>query len=120
MRFSTIFATLATVGLAAAQEAARFGFVNVSPSTVPIGGVSTICLDFMNSSLIHRTFQTINVHYNATTAHKAGINPKFVDFYIQGTFKDTGNQTPRLYLSRNDFGPTQVFLDTSSPVRCLR
>ncbi|KAF9266016.1 hypothetical protein L218DRAFT_956982 [Marasmius fiardii PR-910] len=97
MRFTAAFTVLATtLGLAAAQEAARFGSVDVNPNTVAVGG-------------------TLNIHYNATTATAAGYHPLFVDFALQGKF-DNGNDTPRLQLSRNSFGPNDVILDASLPL----
>ncbi|KAG7094909.1 hypothetical protein E1B28_005715 [Marasmius oreades] len=97
MRFSSTFVALAaTFGLVVSnplevrQEAARFGSVNVNPSTVAPGG-------------------TLKIRYNATTARS---HPLFVDFSLQGKF-DNGNDTPRLVLSRNDFGPNEVILDAN-------
>ncbi|KAK7058667.1 hypothetical protein VNI00_002303 [Paramarasmius palmivorus] len=97
MRFSTVFAALATAGFAAAtplesrQEALRFGVVNVDPSTGPVA-----------------PGQTFNIRYDSS---KARYHPMFVDFFVQGKFADTGNFTPRLLLSRNDFGANDVTLN---------
>ncbi|THU89169.1 hypothetical protein K435DRAFT_802952 [Dendrothele bispora CBS 962.96] len=54
--------------------------------------------------------QDVTITYNATTAASAGHQPEFVDFFIQGTFADTGNPTPQVLLQRNDFGADQVIL----------
>ncbi|THU93212.1 hypothetical protein K435DRAFT_779970 [Dendrothele bispora CBS 962.96] len=94
MRFSTLLSTVAAAasfGFAAAQEAARFGSVSVSPCPFTGG-------------------QDVTITYNATTAASAGHQPELVDFFIQGTFTDTGNPSPRVLLQRNDFGADQVIL----------
>ncbi|KAL0569983.1 hypothetical protein V5O48_011976 [Marasmius crinis-equi] len=93
MRFTATFAALAAAGLVAAQEAARFGAVDVSPSSVAPG-------------------DTLNIHYNASLARS---HPLFVDFHMQGKFAN-GNPTPELVLSRNAFGANDIILDVSVPV----
>ncbi|KAF7794394.1 hypothetical protein EIP86_005528 [Pleurotus ostreatoroseus] len=65
MRFFAPLLSLAAVfGAVAAQEAARFGSVDVSPSSV-------------------RFDQPITIHYNSSTAR---TKPVAVDFYLQGTY----------------------------------
>ncbi|THU89171.1 hypothetical protein K435DRAFT_915397 [Dendrothele bispora CBS 962.96] len=100
MRFSTLLSTVAAVAslsFAAAQQAARFGSVSVSPCPFTGG-------------------QDVTITYNATTAASADHQPEFVDLYIQGTFTN-GNPSPRVLLQRNDFGADQVILtiDTTIP-----
>ncbi|KAK7450119.1 hypothetical protein VKT23_013001 [Stygiomarasmius scandens] len=90
MRFATLLSTIAmAASFVVGQEAARFGFVSVSPCPITGG-------------------QDVTITYNATTAALAGHQPEFLDFFLQGTFSDTGNPTPRFVLSRNDFGADQV------------
>ncbi|KAF9270842.1 hypothetical protein L218DRAFT_952912 [Marasmius fiardii PR-910] len=81
MRFFTVLAATATFGFTVAQEAARFGYVSVNPSTTSRG-------------------QTIEITYNSTTAvHQ----PQFVDFYLQGQIS-AQRPTPYILLSRNSYG----------------
>ncbi|KAK7456350.1 hypothetical protein VKT23_010597 [Stygiomarasmius scandens] len=109
MRFdlSTIVSTIATVAslvnassqLASRQEAARFGSVSVTPC--PLSGG-----------------EHVTITYNATTAARAGDQPQFVDFYVQGTSTlDPPKLTNKFLLQRNSFGPDQVLLtlDTTIP-----
>ncbi|KAF8913555.1 hypothetical protein CPB85DRAFT_1299400 [Mucidula mucida] len=89
MRAFSIVATAAALFLgvsasspmAARQEAARFGSVNVSPSTVSTG-------------------DSFEITYNSTLAR---FKPDYVDFFIQGT-RSNGNPTPYVVLSRHDYG----------------
>ncbi|ESK96256.1 hypothetical protein Moror_7246 [Moniliophthora roreri MCA 2997] len=100
MRFSTVLAALATVGFAAAtplesrQEALRFGVVNVDAGAGPVA-----------------PGQTFEIRYDSS---KARFHPLFVDFFVQGRFADTGNLTPRLLLSRNEFGADAVTLNSTA------
>ncbi|KAF5360201.1 hypothetical protein D9758_011370 [Tetrapyrgos nigripes] len=84
MRFFTLLSALAAAGFAAAQEAARFGSVEAEPC-VFTGG------------------QDVRIVYNATTAIAAGHAPESVSVWIQGTFDDTGNQTPFFRLAETEF-----------------
>ncbi|KAK1234162.1 hypothetical protein PQX77_002638 [Marasmius sp. AFHP31] len=95
MRFTAAFTALAaaSAGLVAAQEALRFGTVDVKPNSVAPG-------------------QTLNIHYDAS---KARWQPQTVDFHMQGKFSN-GNPTPNLILSRNTFGADDTTLDVSVTV----
>ncbi|KIP07091.1 hypothetical protein PHLGIDRAFT_35625 [Phlebiopsis gigantea 11061_1 CR5-6] len=97
MKFSALFtaaATIASLGAAAAQEALRFGTVDVSPSVI-------------------KPEQNFTVHYNST---RAVHHPKYYDSYIQG-FLPNGFVLPQYLLSRNDYGPdeTNHYFTTSLP-----
>ncbi|EEB89383.1 hypothetical protein MPER_12521 [Moniliophthora perniciosa FA553] len=100
MRFTTVLAALATVGFAAAaplesrQEALRFGVVNVNGGSGPVA-----------------PGQTFEIQYDSS---RARFHPMFVDFFVQGRFADTGNPTPRLLLSRNEFGADAVTLSSTA------
>ncbi|KAE9407106.1 hypothetical protein BT96DRAFT_914967 [Gymnopus androsaceus JB14] len=89
MRLS-VAAVAAAVGaaLVSAQEAARFGLVNVSPA-----GPLT-------------ANESITITYNSTSATN---QPLFVDFYLEGTFSN-GNAAPNLLISRNTYGASQTLL----------
>ncbi|KAF5392703.1 hypothetical protein D9757_000970 [Collybiopsis confluens] len=88
MRFFSAFVAAASVALVSAQEAARFGFANVSPA----GRLTPN--------------EAITVTYNSTLATH---QPLFVDFYLEGTFSN-GNPAPNLLISRNTYGAHQTLL----------
>ncbi|KAF5392840.1 hypothetical protein D9757_000969 [Collybiopsis confluens] len=88
MRFFSALVTAASVALVSAQEAARFGIVNVAPA-----GPLT-------------PNEAITVTYNSTLATH---QPLFVDFYLEGTFSN-GNSAPNLLISRNTYGASQTLL----------
>ncbi|KAK7031037.1 hypothetical protein VNI00_013827 [Paramarasmius palmivorus] len=56
------------------------------------------------------TVDNFDIHYDAS---KARNHPLFVDFFVQGKFAN-GNPTPRLLLSRNEFGADTVTLDKTA------
>ncbi|THU93185.1 hypothetical protein K435DRAFT_757689 [Dendrothele bispora CBS 962.96] len=98
--FTAIFAASSAV-LVSAQEAARFGFVSVSPSTqVNVG-------------------DPITITYNSTSAR---AQPEFVDFYLQGQFS-SGRPTPYFLIQRNEYDAEEgganenklLILDTTAP-----
>jgi multiple sugar transport system substrate-binding protein len=84
----TVIAAAASVALVSAQEAARFGNVNVFPS-----GLLT-------------PNENITITYNSSLAAN---QPLFVDFYLEGEFSN-GNPAPNLLISRNDYGANQTIL----------
>ncbi|KAJ8084771.1 hypothetical protein PM082_003548 [Marasmius tenuissimus] len=85
-----------TCGLAAAQEAVRFGVVNVNPTEATPG-------------------QIIQITYNSTLARH---QPKFVDFYLQGQI--TANRpTPYILISRNEFGSNGNILQQDATVPAI-
>ncbi|KAF5361143.1 hypothetical protein D9758_009038 [Tetrapyrgos nigripes] len=84
MRFFALVSALAVAGFAAAQEAARFGSIDVEPCNFTGG-------------------QDVQVNYDATSAIAAGNSPDSVSVWIQGTFNDTGNQTPFFKIADHDF-----------------
>ncbi|KAJ4488367.1 hypothetical protein J3R30DRAFT_925625 [Lentinula aciculospora] len=91
MRFFSALSTIiaaASVALVSAQEAARFGVVNVSPS-----GLLT-------------ANESITIKYNSTLA---AHQPLYVDFYLEGEFSN-GNAAPNLLISRNTYSVNQTLL----------
>ncbi|KAK7025474.1 hypothetical protein VNI00_016003 [Paramarasmius palmivorus] len=112
MRFSAVFVALATAGFAVAQEALRFGTVDVVGNTQITPGEACI-FPFSSTLIVANTIlfiQNFDIHYDAS---KARNHPLFVDFFVQGKFAN-GNPTPRLLLSRNEFGADAVTLDKTA------
>ncbi|KAF5374212.1 hypothetical protein D9758_004647 [Tetrapyrgos nigripes] len=86
MRVFAVFSALAAAGFATAQEAARFGSVNVSPCGFTGGDAITIT-------------------YNATTAIQHDNVPQSVGLWIQGINVTDGirtTTTPFFRLAHND------------------
>ncbi|GAW00049.1 dual specificity [Lentinula edodes] len=91
MRFFSVLYTIvaaASVALVSAQEAARFGIVNVTPT-----GLLT-------------ANESITIKYNSTLAQN---QPLYVDFYLEGEFSN-GNAAPNLLISRNNYTANQTIL----------
>ncbi|KAJ3838964.1 hypothetical protein F5878DRAFT_582504 [Lentinula raphanica] len=90
MRFFSALTAIAAAAasLVSAQEAARFGIVNVSPA-----GPLT-------------ANESITITYNSTLAH---YQPLYVDFYLEGEFSN-GNAGPNLLISRNTYDANQTLL----------
>ena len=82
MRFFTPLLSLAAAfGAVAAQEAARFGSVTVSPSSVKFDQ-GCILLSTRLVAVLNAPLQAITVSYNSSTAVS---KPVAVDFYLSGT-----------------------------------
>ncbi|KAJ3991538.1 hypothetical protein F5050DRAFT_1700501 [Lentinula boryana] len=88
MRFLSALTAAASVALVSAQEAARFGIVNVSPTGLLSAN------------------ESITIKYNSTLAQ---YQPLYVDFYLEGEFSN-GNAAPNLLISRNTYDANQTIL----------
>ncbi|KAG2149084.1 uncharacterized protein EDB93DRAFT_1143569 [Suillus bovinus] len=88
LSFSTAIATLAAVFAVAApaaaqfcSEATRFGVVNVSPTTLSPGDTFTVTANF-------------------TCSAQYGINPQYIDYYIEVPVNNNGHEPPILLARR--------------------
>ncbi|KIY64709.1 hypothetical protein CYLTODRAFT_380528 [Cylindrobasidium torrendii FP15055 ss-10] len=92
MMFSlkTLLVSVVAAAAVSAQEAIRFGSVNIEPSTLTNGSSFTVT-------------------YNSTLAR---YKPLSVDFLIQGT-RANGDPTAYISLSRHDYGANQTILQSN-------
>ncbi|KAJ3787850.1 hypothetical protein GGU11DRAFT_787643 [Lentinula aff. detonsa] len=94
MRFLSALTAAASVALVFAQEAARFGIVNVTPTGLLSAN------------------ESITIKYNSTLAQ---YQPLYVDFYLEGEFSN-GNAAPNLLISRNTYDANQTILIQNATV----